>query len=140
MNKRMTSLVAVLLVTASLAACGQKQTAPTPQPTTPASTAPPAASPTASPGAAAGGNAPEGAGSGSQTAQAESLFKAQCIACHGADLGGGVGPNLQKAGSRLSEADVKNILLNGRGGMPAFKGNLSDTDIQALAAWLAAKK
>lgn len=136
MNKRMTALAGILLVTASLAACGQKETAPTPQPTTPAATV----SPTASPGAAAGGDAPEGEGSGSQTAQAESLYKAQCIACHGVDLGGGVGPNLQKTGSRLSEADVKNILLNGRGGMPAFKGNLSDTDIQALAAWLAAKK
>ncbi|WP_068775605.1 cytochrome c [Paenibacillus sp. FJAT-26967] len=134
MNKRFAALTATLLIAGALAACGQKEEV---QPTTPAESTPAPTAPAASPGATPGTTQGEG---GSQTAQAESLYKAQCIACHGTDLGGGIGPNLQKAGSHLSEADVKNILLNGKGGMPAFKGTLSDADIQALSAWLAAKK
>lgn len=79
-----------------------------------------------------GGNAAAGNG--------EATFKANCISCHGNNLEGAVGPNLQKVGAKYSADEIAGIVSNGRGGMPAFKGQLSDADIQGVAQWLAAKK
>ncbi|TJY42804.1 cytochrome c [Cohnella pontilimi] len=86
----------------------------------------PAASPTASP---TGG-----------TADATALYQQQCLACHAADLSGGAGPALSNVGARLSADDIATRISNGGGGMPAFKGTLSDDQIHALANWLSAKK
>ncbi|WP_217594210.1 cytochrome c [Cohnella sp. GbtcB17] len=71
---------------------------------------------------------------------AETIYKAQCIACHAADLSGGVGPNLTNVGSRLSTDEISSRIHNGGGGMPAFKGTLSDDQINTLVNWLSAKK
>lgn len=79
-----------------------------------------------------GGNAAAGNG--------EATFKANCVSCHGNNLEGAVGPNLQKVGAKYSADEIAGIVSNGRGGMPAFKGQLSDADIQGVAQWLAAKK
>lgn len=70
---------------------------------------------------------------------AETVYKANCVSCHAVDLAGGVGPNLQKVGGALSVTDIRNKIEQG-GGMPAFKGTLSDTDIANLAGWLGTMK
>ncbi|QKS46585.1 cytochrome c [Paenibacillus cellulosilyticus] len=73
-------------------------------------------------------------------AAAETVYKANCISCHATDLSGGVGPNLQKVGGKLSVADITTRIDEGGGGMPAFKGTISDTDIANLAGWLGSMK
>lgn len=78
---------------------------------------------------------------GGETASAaEDLFEANCAACHGADLSGAAGPNLQKVGADHSADDIKNIILNGQGAMPAQGNRVSDDEAQQIADWLAAKK
>ena len=71
---------------------------------------------------------------------AEAIYKQSCIACHGNDLAGKMGPNLQKVGGKLTDKQLYQILQNGRGGMPAFKSTLKDEEIVNLAKWLVEKK
>jgi len=92
---------------------------------------PPVASPTGS-AAAPGGTV--------AAADAEALYKSKCVACHAADLHGGMGPNLQDVGARMSADDIAAKIANGGGGMTAFKGKLTDDEILALTDWLASKK
>ncbi|WP_373230006.1 c-type cytochrome [Cohnella sp.] len=72
-------------------------------------------------------------------AEAEALYKKNCIGCHAVDLGGGAGPNLQRTGANLSIDEIHNRISEGRGGMPAFEGKLTDDQIQILTQWLASK-
>ncbi len=59
-----------------------------------------------------------------------------CTSCHGADRKGtDVYPSLQKLGETRTEQEVAAILRNGKGLMPPFP-NLSDSDIDALLAFL----
>lgn len=74
------------------------------------------------------------------SAVAEALFKQSCTSCHGVDLGGDFGPNLQKIGGQLTKAQIINQITNGGDNMPGFKDGLKADEIQALATWLAAKK
>ncbi|UQZ81203.1 Cytochrome c-551 precursor [Paenibacillus konkukensis] len=71
---------------------------------------------------------------------AEAIYKQSCIACHGNDLEGKIGPNLQKIGGKYSDKQLYGIVQNGRGGMPAFKSTLKDEEIVNLAKWLAEKQ
>jgi len=84
----------------------------------------------------------EGAGTGTTTTKvdAEAVFKANCVSCHGNNLEGAVGPNLQKVGGKLSKGDIDAVVTNGRGGMPSFKGQLSSEEIAGIADWLSTKK
>lgn len=67
------------------------------------------------------------------------IFQNNCISCHGADLTGGVGPDLTKVGSRYSKKEIKEIILNGKGSiMPA--GLVPEPKADALAEWLSKKK
>ncbi|AWO74759.1 cytochrome c [Geobacillus thermoleovorans] len=77
-------------------------------------------------------------GGGDTAASAEQIFKQNCASCHGQDLSGGVGPNLQKVGSKYSKDQIKDIIANGRGAMPA--GIIKGEDADKVAEWLAAKK
>lgn len=70
----------------------------------------------------------------------EALYKANCIACHGADLQGISGPNLQQVGSRLDAGAIEGIIRNGKGSMPSMSRGLNDEQIKSLSAWLAEKK
>jgi len=97
----------------------------------------------------AGGNggttteAPAGGEGGATTvdaAQAEGLYKANCVACHAVDFSGGTGPNLQKVGGSMSQEQIQARIANGGGGMPQYKGVLTDEEIASLSAWLAEKK
>ncbi|MFC5650314.1 c-type cytochrome [Paenibacillus solisilvae] len=80
------------------------------------------------------------AGNTTNAANAEATYKAQCVGCHAADLSGGVGPNLQKIGGSLTAEQISTQIHNGGGGMPAYKGTLSEDEITALTNWLASKK
>jgi len=82
-----------------------------------------------------GGNA---GGGGDTAAAAEQIFQQNCASCHGQDLSGGVGPNLQKVGSKYSADEIKDIIANGRGAMPG--GIIKGEDADKVAEWLAAKK
>jgi cytochrome c551 len=75
-------------------------------------------------------------------AKAVQLYEQSCESCHGANLEGAVGPNLQHIGSSMSEADIERKIDEGGGPMPAFKSLriLSDAQIKQLAEWLATKK
>ena len=119
---------AAVLLALSVAGCAKS----TPSPST-------TAGPTATTPAPTG-TATTGVGAGAGTAAAQAVYKQNCMTCHGADLSGGVGPNLQTVGGRLSGDQIRNRISNGGGGMPAFKGTLSDDQINALVQWLSAKK
>lgn len=87
-----------------------------------------------------GGGNNAGNGGTVDAAAAEAVYKNSCIGCHAADLAGGAGPNLQKVGGEMTAEQIHDKIANGGGGMPAFKDQLSDDEINALVGWLAAKK
>lgn len=95
----------------------------------------------ASPGAASPAATAPAAGGGT-TVNAEAVYKANCVACHGDQLDGrgDAKKNLSKLGSKYDKTQIAGIIKNGQNGMPAFKGRLKDDEINALADWLAAKK
>ncbi|WP_027417587.1 c-type cytochrome [Aneurinibacillus terranovensis] len=67
------------------------------------------------------------------------MAKSSCESCHGQNLQGGAGPNLQKVGSKLSEEQIVKQIKNGSGSMP---GGLikDDKDIQTVAKYLSQQK
>ncbi|MFS0674214.1 c-type cytochrome [Ornithinibacillus sp. 179-J 7C1 HS] len=78
---------------------------------------------------------------GEAVASAESIYEANCAACHGANLAGGAGADLTQIGAEYSSEELHDIIANGKdGGMPAFSDRLSDEEIQTLSDWLAEKK
>ncbi|RIU93549.1 cytochrome c550 [Oceanobacillus picturae] len=86
-----------------------------------------------------GGESSEGESSEGETSDdPEAIFESNCSSCHGADLSGGAGPDLTQVGSRLSEEEIHDVIINGRGSMPA--GMATEQEAEVLAAWLAEKK
>ncbi len=69
---------------------------------------------------------------------AEAVTQQKCISCHGNELQGAVGPDLRKIGSQLSEDQIKDVLKNGKGNMPA--GLVEGDELDAVAKWLSEKK
>ena len=71
-------------------------------------------------------------------ARGEKVYAANCAACHQPN-GKGAGPILPLDGSPIvQDADKTKqiqVVLNGRGAMPAWKGTLSDTDIAAVISF-----
>jgi cbb3-type cytochrome c oxidase subunit III len=68
----------------------------------------------------------------------EAIFKSDCSSCHtltAANATGTVGPNLDQL--KPAEAVVKHQVINGGGVMPAFKGKLTDAQIDAVAKYVA---
>ena len=89
--------------------------------------------------AACGGD--DGGSTGSSTqSEGEKLTMKSCATCHGGNLQGmGNTPDLNKVGSRMSEEEILNIILNGTDkGMPA--GLIKGEDAEKAAAWLAEQK
>lgn len=90
------------------------------------------------------------AASGQNGTSSASTFQAKCVVCHGQDGGGSqVGktmnvPDLRSpAVQKQTDAELAQIISEGRGGMPSFKGSLSDDQIRGLVTHirsLAAKK
>lgn len=69
---------------------------------------------------------------------AEDIYKSNCSSCHGGDLSGGAGPALDKAGADHSADEIKDIIDNGTGDMPAQ--SLEEDDRDTVADWLADKE
>lgn len=153
------SPVAVATATPAAAATVQPAASSTPQPSsaatakptaaaaTPAvkeaATAKPAVKETATPAPASAAPSPSAKpadGGTSTAAQAQVLYKDNCMSCHGAGLAGDFGPNLTKVGSRKTKDEIVAQILGGKGDMPPFKSALKSEEIEVLAAWLADKK
>ncbi|MBP2002770.1 cytochrome c550 [Paenibacillus shirakamiensis] len=71
---------------------------------------------------------------------AEATMKANCISCHGDQLEGKIGPNLQKIGGQLTDEQIFTTITKGNGNMPSFKDKLKPEEIANVAMFLAAKK
>lgn len=70
---------------------------------------------------------------------AEAVVNQRCISCHGNNLEGqGNFPALNDVGSRLSEAEILTVILEGKGAMPG--GIIEGAEAEAVAAWLAEMK
>ena len=70
-------------------------------------------------------------------AAAQAVYKANCLACHGDRLRGGLGPALDKIGTTMSKEMIYERIELGGNGMPPFKGRLSEEELANLANWLA---
>jgi cytochrome c6 len=78
---------------------------------------------------------------GPDVAASSATFRTKCAMCHGQDgAGSEVGksmnvPDLRsQAVQKLSEAELAQIISNGKGGMPSFKNSLSEAQIHSLVA------
>ena len=78
---------------------------------------------------------------GPDSAASSATFRTKCAMCHGQDGGGSeVGksmnvPDLRsQAVQRLPDAQLAQIISNGKGGMPSFKNSLREDQIRALVA------
>ena len=83
------------------------------------------------------GTTTEPAATGDATAGKQVFATAGCTACHTlADAGstGTVGPNLDQA--KPPATLVVQRVTNGKGAMPPFKGQLSETQIEDVAAYV----
>lgn len=85
-----------------------------------------------------GGEQTEETQEGETSDDPEEIFSANCASCHGADLSGGAGPDLTQVGSSLSKEDIQDIIINGRGSMPA--GMATNAEAEVLANWLSEKQ
>ena len=73
-----------------------------------------------------------------KSTKGDAIFKSNCSTCHtlaAANAKGTVGPNLDQIKPPL--AVVRNQVLNGGGAMPAFRGRLSEQQIQAVSKYVA---
>jgi len=69
---------------------------------------------------------------------AQKFYDQKCSSCHGGNLEGGVGPALDKEGTKRTKEEIENIIANGQGAMPA--GLLKGDEASTVAEWLAGKK
>jgi mono/diheme cytochrome c family protein len=79
---------------------------------------------------------PQG-GAQQAAAQGKQVFTANCASCHtlkDANAKGQVGPNLDDL--KPDAQTVQRQVTNGGGAMPAFKGQLSDAEIRAVAQYV----
>jgi cytochrome c6 len=83
------------------------------------------------------------AGPGPDKAATAGTFRTKCAMCHGPDgAGSSVGKSMNVPDLRSSvvqdqaDAELAQIISNGKGGMPAFKGSVSDDQIQALVTYV----
>jgi quinohemoprotein ethanol dehydrogenase len=87
------------------------------------------------------GGAEAEAGGGGATADAaagKEVFAEECSVCHGATgHGGNGGPDLRTMPLAKTQAGAEKQVTNGGGGMPAFKGVLSEEEIANVAAYVA---
>ena len=70
-------------------------------------------------------------------AAGKTVFSDNCAGCHGAlGTGGNGGPDLTAIPSAKDKAAVVKQVTNGGGGMPAFKGQLTEQQIQDVSAYV----
>src|ERR1700730_16065800 len=71
------------------------------------------------------------------------LYKSKCQTCHGPDGGGtAVGKSLKVADLRSSDvqsksdAELTQVISDGKENMPGFKGNITDDEIHAVLVYV----
>lgn len=69
-----------------------------------------------------------------ELAEPEEIYAQSCAGCHGKDLSGNNGPDLQKVGDSFSAEEIRDIILEGYGDMPPVQ--LSPEESEALSEWL----
>lgn len=92
-------------------------------------------------GGGGGGGQGGGGAAGDPAAGEEVYASAGCGSCHTLEEAGSsaaVGPNLDE--SSIDEAGAAQQVANGGGGMPAFSGQLSEEQIQDVAAFVVASQ
>jgi cytochrome c6 len=69
--------------------------------------------------------------------QGRALYDESCATCHGRDMvtSGVAAPDLRKF-PKDDESRFRNSVLQGKGGMPAWRDKLSDADLQLLWAYI----
>ncbi len=68
------------------------------------------------------------------------LTQIHCVRCHGGELQGmGAIPELRQVKMRLSEEEMKNVILKGKGAMPAMP-NLNANEIQSITNFLSGQE
>jgi cytochrome c551 len=92
-------------------------------------------------GGGGGGGGDQGGddgGGGEPVVNGRAVFTDSCGGCHtlsAAGTSGASGPNLDGVG--LDATAIEAIVSGGRGGMPAFSGDLSEEEIAAVAEFVA---
>jgi cytochrome c6 len=78
---------------------------------------------------------------GPEGAASSATFRTKCAMCHGPDgSGSAVGKSMNVPDLRspvvqkLPDAELAQVISNGKGGMPSFKSSLSEEQIHALVA------
>ena len=78
---------------------------------------------------------------GTDSAASSATFRTKCAMCHGQDGSGSeIGksmnvPDLRsQAVQKLPDAELAQVIANGKGGMPSFKNSLSEDQIHSLVA------
>ena len=84
------------------------------------------------------GQPPEVAVDDPELTVGRSIYRANCVACHGVSGGGGTGPKL--ADGAVVEAyplidDQIEFVANGKGQMPAYQGRLDDGQLRAVVRY-----
>lgn len=76
-----------------------------------------------------------------KAAGAELFATRGCAHCHGEDgMGGDKGPSLRDVRKKMSAAQVREQIVHGGQGMPAFGDSLKDEEVDELVSFLRAKK
>lgn len=83
--------------------------------------------------------AKEANGEGAETTEVdgEALAQKNCIGCHGGDLTGASGPDLHQG---FDAEHVKDVVQNGKGGMPAIAAVAPGEELDALAEYISGLK
>jgi cytochrome c551 len=71
-------------------------------------------------------------GGSSGASSGEQLYRENCATCHATDGGGALGPGLKGIAERMPREQHVDIVVNGKGQMPAWKDQLSRQEIDAV--------
>ncbi len=142
MKNKMVFLIAILLISLSLAACG----APTePEPAEPTAETEPAVEeetevevePVEEAETEEEQDAePEEESEPVAAIDGAAIYASNCAGCHGADRSGNNGPALLPDRLSPDAAVHVEIITNGRGGMPAFSDRLTAEEIDAVVSFI----
>lgn len=77
-------------------------------------------------------------GGPAEDASGEEIYAELCSRCHGADLGGGIAPDLGPGSNSADEPDefLEFSIMNGRGRMPSFSSSLDDAQLDRLVGYI----
>ncbi|MDR3586159.1 MAG: cytochrome c [Desulfosporosinus sp.] len=136
MSRRKSIAVIPFLCLLLLVGCSKQQ--PTPAvPSTP-SAPPTSQTPTQTPPTT---NPPAGTAPTATQVGGAALYTTNCVGCHGINgAGGSAGPAINTDEWKNNSSKVQAIIKKGQGKMPAFAGNLTDTQIKDIGDYVASLK